>query len=228
MRDLSGKHVVVTGGTGFLGTAVVGALLARGAEVHIPAWAPREVARSPHWDDEHVHGSVGVDLTDEDAAHAWFSALPPLWASVQVAGGFAMGPIAETSKAELMKQLQLNTVTCFLACKGAVERIRAAGGGGRLVNVTAGPGLAPAPNMVAYAAAKSGVTAITRSLAEELRADKIFVNAIVPGVMDTPANRAAMPDADRSGWSALPDVAATVAWLASPGNTTTTGSFIHV
>lgn len=228
MQDFSGKHVAVTGGVGFLGTAVVGALLERGAVVHVPVFVQRQLDRSPHREHERFFAGLGVDLRDPTAAAQWYGSLPPLWAGVQIAGGFAMGAIEETTGEVMLEQFSLNTMTCFLSCKGAVERIRAAGQGGRLVNVTARPGQEPGPNMVAYSAAKAGVSAITRSLAEELRSDKILVNAIVPGIMDTPTNRSAMPAADRSAWSSLAAVAETVCWLSSARNQTTTGSFVSV
>ncbi len=231
-KSMSGLDVVVTGGTGALGGAVVSALLNRGATVHIPGFRAADADRFPLATHDRVHIVGGVDLSNEEQARAFFESRPPLWASVNVAGGFMMAPIADTTAAAFRAQLERNTVSCFLSCQGAVERIRARikshGPGGRIVNVAAGPGVRPVGGMVAYSAAKSGVVAITLSLAEELAAEAIRVNAIVPGVMDTPANRAAMPDADRSTWSSLDDVAGTVAWLASPANTTASGALLPV
>src|ERR1041384_8010128 len=106
---MQGRHVVVTGGKGALGGAVVALLEARGAIVHVPDIAT-------------------VDLSREDAATAYYAGLPPLWASIQLAGGFAAAPIAETSLAVFEGQWRINTVTCFLACREAVRAIRRAGG----------------------------------------------------------------------------------------------------
>jgi NAD(P)-dependent dehydrogenase (short-subunit alcohol dehydrogenase family) len=207
---MQGRHVVVTGGNGALGGAVVALLEARGAIVHVPDIAT-------------------VDLSNEAAAIAYYTALPPLWASVQLAGGFAMAPIVETSLADFERQWRINAVTCFLSCREAVAAIRKAGGaGGRIVNVASRPVLVPAPRMTAYAAAKASVAAITQALAAELVAERILVNAVVPSVIDTPANRAAMPDADHAAWPKPTELAETIVYLASPQNTLTSGALVPV
>jgi NAD(P)-dependent dehydrogenase (short-subunit alcohol dehydrogenase family) len=206
---MQGRHVVVTGGKGALGGAVVAWLEARGAVVHVPDIAT-------------------VDLSDEAQTVAYYAALPPLWASIQLAGGFAMAKITQTSLADFEKQWRINTVTCFLACREAVRSIRGTRGGGRLVNVAARPVVLPAADMTAYAAAKSGVAAITQSLAAELASDRILVNAVLPSIIDTPANRAAMPAADHAAWPRPAELAETIGFLASPHNTLTSGSLVPV
>jgi NAD(P)-dependent dehydrogenase (short-subunit alcohol dehydrogenase family) len=206
---MQGRHVVVTGGKGALGGAVVALLEARGAIVHIPDIAT-------------------VDLSHEPAATGYYAALPPLWASIQLAGGFAMAPITDTSLADFERQWRTNAVTCFLACREAVRSIRRTGNGGRIVNVAARPVLVPAPRMTAYTAAKASVAAITQGLAAELVAEQILVNAIVPSVIDTPANRAAMPDADHAAWPRPAELAEAIAYLASPQNTLTSGALVPV
>jgi NAD(P)-dependent dehydrogenase (short-subunit alcohol dehydrogenase family) len=205
---VEGRHVVVTGGKGALGGAVVAWLEARGAIVHIPDIAT-------------------VDLSDEAAAVAYYAALPPLWASIQLAGGFAMAPFVDTSFADLEKQWKLNTVTCFLACREAVRSIRKAGGG-RIVNVAARPVVVPTPGMTAYVASKAGVAAITQALAVELVKDGILVNAVLPSIIDTPANRASMPSADHAAWPRPAELAEAIGFLASPENTLTSGSLVPV
>jgi NAD(P)-dependent dehydrogenase (short-subunit alcohol dehydrogenase family) len=206
VSSFDGRHVVVTGGAGALGEAVVGLLGARGATCH----APRR--------DE-------LDLTSEAAVERYYAGLPPLWASIHLAGGFAMAPLAATSLADLRGMHELNAVTCFLACREAAKAMR---GGGRLVNVAARPALVPAAGMIAYAASKAAVAALTVHLAEELRPAGVLVNAVVPSIMDTPANRKAMPDADFTKWPKTGEVAATIAWLASPENTLTSGALVPV
>jgi NAD(P)-dependent dehydrogenase (short-subunit alcohol dehydrogenase family) len=205
---MQGRHVVVTGGKGALGGAVVAWFEARGAEVHVPDIAT-------------------VDLSSEAAAAAYYAGLPPLWASVQLAGGFAMAPIAETSLAEFERMWRMNTVTCFLACREAVRSIRRAGGG-RIVNVAARPVVAPAPGMTAYVASKAGVAAITQALAAELAGDRILVNAVLPSIIDTPANRAAMPNADHAAWPTPAQLAQAIGFLASPDNALTSGALVPV
>jgi NAD(P)-dependent dehydrogenase (short-subunit alcohol dehydrogenase family) len=202
---MQGQHVVVTGGNGALGGAVVALLQERGAIVHVPDIAT-------------------VDLTREAAAVAYYASLPPLWASIQLAGGFAMAPIADTTLAAFEQQFQINAVTCFLACREAVRSIRKTGAGGRLVNVGARPVVVPTAGMAAYAAAKAAVVAMTQSLAAELVADRILVNAVLPSVIDTPANRASMPKADHAAWPRPAELAQTIAFLASPENTLTSGA----
>lgn len=200
---------MVTGGNGALGHAVVTWLKARGATVHVPDIST-------------------VDLTSEAAATAYYASLPPLWASIQLAGGFAMAAVADTTLADFEKQWRINTVTCFLACREAVKSIRKAGAGGRIVNVAARPVLAPTGHMVAYATAKAGVAAITQSLAAELVGDQILVNAVLPSLIDTPANRAAMPTADHAAWPKPAELAEAIGFLASPANALTSGALVPV
>jgi len=206
---MQGRHVVVTGGKGALGGAVVALLESRGAIVHVPDIAT-------------------VDLSNEAQATAYYAALPPLWASIQLAGGFALAPLADTSLADFEKQWRMNTVTCFLACREAVRSIRKAGGGGRIVNVAARPVLVPASNMTAYATSKAGVAALTQTLAVELLPENILVNAVLPSLMDTPANRAAMPTADHAAWPKPAEVAEAIGFLASPQNALTSGTLVPV
>jgi NAD(P)-dependent dehydrogenase (short-subunit alcohol dehydrogenase family) len=205
MKD---RHVVVTGATGALGGAVADLLRARGAIVHAPS----------------------VRLDDEAATIAFFAGLPPLWASIHTVGGFAMTAIAETSLAAFEAQWKVNAVTCFLSCREAVKAIRraGAGAGGRIVNVAARPVLEPVGGMTAYVASKAAVASITRTLAAELTAERILVNAVVPSLFDTPANRAAMPNADHAAWPKPAEIAEAVAHLASPANALTSGALVPV
>src|SRR6202008_2855264 len=130
----------------------------------------------------------GVDLTDEGAVAAFFGGLPPLAASVHAAGGFAAARITDTSVADLERQLQVNLLTTFLCCREAVRAMRGTGGG-RIVNVGSRASEVPAGGAVAYTVSKAAVAALTRSLAEEVRGDGIQVNAVLPSIIDTPANR---------------------------------------
>src|SRR5262250_2274319 len=117
MVDFAGSHVVVTGGTGALGRAVVAALRAGGAVCHVPNLVAAELADFPS--DPLVHVVRNVDLGDEPAVHRFYAGLPPLWASVHLAGGFAMAPVAETSAADFMAQFRLNALTAFLCTAAA-------------------------------------------------------------------------------------------------------------
>ncbi len=232
-REFDGLGVVVTGGSGALGTAVVSRLLESGARVAVPVFKSEELKRFPHTRHERVRCVEGVDLTDEasverfyDQAAAWGGG--SLWASIQIAGGFAMGPAAGIGKAEFVEMMQMNALTCFLCCREAVKRMR--GQGGRIVNVAARPGVIPelGAGMVPYTASKAAVAAITQSLAAEVAGEGILVNAVVPSIMDTPANRQAMPKADHAKWPKVEEVAATICFLASPHNAATRGALVPV
>jgi NAD(P)-dependent dehydrogenase (short-subunit alcohol dehydrogenase family) len=219
--DLSGRHVVITGGRGGLGGAVVEAFLAAGATCHLPE---RSGSPSPK---ANVLVIPGVDLTNEDAVRALYAGLPPLWASIHLAGGYAGKPFVDTSLADLRGQLDINLATAFLCCREAARRMTT---GGRIVNVTSRAALVPASasGSLAYAASKAAVVSLTQGLAEELRPHKILVNAVAPSTMDTPANRAAMPKADHSHWTRPAEVAQAILWLASPDNTATSGAVLPV
>ena len=111
----SGRHVVITGGTGALGSAVVEALLNADAHCHVPYIHEREAERFPHKQNERVTLYPGVELTDEAAVTKLYAGISPLWASIHLAGGFAMKPLAEASKADVMGQIETNLVSAFCA-----------------------------------------------------------------------------------------------------------------
>jgi NAD(P)-dependent dehydrogenase (short-subunit alcohol dehydrogenase family) len=230
MVAFSGAHVVVTGGTGALGSAVVGRLRQAGAVCHVTNLVASELDRFPHKSDPGVHVTTGVELSDEAAVAAFYGSLPSLWASIHIAGGFAMAPVAETSGADFEAQLRTNALSCFLCSRAAVGAIRAGGKGGRIVNVAARPGIEPrlGAGMVAYAASKGAVATLTQALGEELASEEIWVNAVAPSILDTPANRAAMPDAPHQRWVAPDAIAELIVFLASPDNRVTRGAVVPV
>lgn len=229
MGDFSGVHVVVTGGTGALGAAVTAVLVDRGAICHIPVFHGRELDRFAYKTHERVRLYENVNLEDEQAVAALYQSVGPLWASIHLVGGFAMSPLTETSLDQFRRMMDLNATSCFLCCREAVRHMRSgAAAGGRIVNVAARPVLVPSPAMVAYSAAKSAVAAMTLALAEELKDERIWVNAVVPSLIDTPMNRTAMPGADFDAWAKTGEVAETIAFLASPANQATRGALIPV
>jgi NAD(P)-dependent dehydrogenase (short-subunit alcohol dehydrogenase family) len=226
--DYSGREVVVTGATGELGEAVARLLLAEGATVHLPARNPESARALYAGDGDRVRVARVDDLGDEAGVAAFYGALPPLWASIHCAGGFAMSRTENTPLADLRRMLDTNAVSAFLCCREAVRAMK--GGGGRIVNVAAQPGVEPrrGAGMVSYAASKAAVAAITLALAEEVAKDGIWVNAVVPSIMDTKANRRAMPEAQHARWPKLDEVAATIAFLASPENKVTRAGLVPV
>jgi NAD(P)-dependent dehydrogenase (short-subunit alcohol dehydrogenase family) len=222
--ELPGRHVVVTGGTGALGRAVVEAFVEAGAVCHVPHRGAAPADLAPH---ERLHLVGGVELADEARVARFYADLPSVWASVQVAGGFAAAPLLATSLADLRAQLDQNLVSAFLCCREAARRMGAAGGG-RLVNVASSAAVDIEGGKVAYTIAKAGVIALTRALAAELAPVGVLVNAVVPSTIDTPANRAAMLHADPARWSKPGDIARAIAWLAGPDNRGTTGAIVPV
>ena len=232
MWDFADRHVVVTGGTGALGRCVTEGLLDAGAVCHVPARSSRpEAARH-----ERLHITGGIDLLDEESVRGFYAGLPSVWASIHCAGGFAMGPVEETSARDLTAMVEANLRTTFLCCREAVRRMRAAASAegrrvaGRIVNVASQQALDPrrGARMSAYTASKAAVAGLTVALAEEVAQEGIWVNAVAPSILDTEANRRAMPDADFSRWPKLDEVAATMLFLASPANQASQGAVVPV
>ena len=230
--DFRDRQVVITGGTGALGTAVVEALIGAGAICHVPCFNEAEAQRFALRDRPQVKLVVTGNLADEAAIERLYQSIGPLWASIHLAGGFAAGPLRDATVAVIRQQIDMNLMTCLLCCRAAVGAMTGnkTAGGGRIVNVAARPALEwrSGAGMVAYAASKAAVAALTAALAEEVAKDGILVNAVAPSIMDTPANRAAMPKADYDLWPKVAEVAATITFLASPENRVTRGGIVPV
>ena len=228
--DYRDRHVVVTGGTGALGIAVVSALVKAGATCHVPYVVAAEAERFALRGHRQVVLASVTDLADEAAVEALYGRVPQLWASIHLAGGFAMAPVADTTKSGLMQQVEMNFITAFLCCRAAVNAMTKSGAGGRIVNVAARPALEwrLGAGTAAYTASKAAVAALTVALAEEVAKDGILVNAVAPSIMDTRANRDAMPKADHAAWPKVEEVAATILFLASPDNKVTRGAVVPV
>ncbi len=226
--DFRDRHVVITGGAGALGTALVEALVGAGAICHVPCFDEAEAQRFRLREHRQVKLTVIGNLAEEKNVAALYGGIAPLWASIHLAGGFAAGPLGEMSLATLRQQIDMNLVSCLLCCRAAVNAM--AGSSGRIVNVAARAALEwrTGAGMAAYTASKAAVAALTAALAEEVAKDGILVNAVAPSIMDTPANRKAMPKADYDLWPKVEEVAATILFLASPGNRVTRGGIVPV
>jgi NAD(P)-dependent dehydrogenase (short-subunit alcohol dehydrogenase family) len=224
------RHVVVTGGAGALGIAVVAALLDAGATCHVPTHSDTEAQQFPFRDHDRIRLVANCDLTDDAAVARLYADVPKLWASIHLAGGFFFGAIGDTSPADLKRQFDINFLTSFLCCRAAVGAMMGSTDGGRIVNVAARSALEPrlAARMTAYGASKAAVAALTAALAEEVVSAGILVNAVAPSTLDTPANRNSMPDADFTQWPKVEEVAATILYLASPNNHVTRGAVVPV
>jgi NAD(P)-dependent dehydrogenase (short-subunit alcohol dehydrogenase family) len=224
------RHVVVTGGTGALGTAVVSALLEAGAVCHVPYRSDSEAKRFPYAENKKVSLVAVRDLADEAAVTAFYGDYDQLWASIHIAGGFAPSPIAKSDAALLMGELMTNLVSAYLCSRAAIAAFRRAGSGGRIVNVAARQALEPrlGANATAYSVAKAGVATLTIALGEEVAKDGILVNAVAPSILDTRANRESMPKADFDEWPKTQEVAALITFLASPDNKVVRGAVVPV
>ncbi|MDR8392910.1 SDR family NAD(P)-dependent oxidoreductase [Aliifodinibius sp. S!AR15-10] len=233
--DLEDRHVIVTGGAGGLGSAVVELLLDNGAKCSVPCFNEDELQAFEHKDHPNVFTHTPVDLTREGQSQSFYEAAVEahgdLWASIHIVGGFGMGSIEDTPLADFNKQFQLNTVTCYNSCRSAINWMRESDyTGGRIVNIASRPGIEPrqGKGMTAYTVAKAGVAALTEGLAAEVVGDDILVNAIAPSIIDTTANRDAMPDANYGKWPKPAQLASQIAYLVSPENEVTRGGIVPV
>jgi NAD(P)-dependent dehydrogenase (short-subunit alcohol dehydrogenase family) len=203
-------------------------LIKAGARCRVPYILDAEATQFPLRDDKRIELIKVTDLAEEPEVEKLYDGVAGLWASIHIAGGFAMGKVADTNEAGLSAQIDMNLTSCFLCCRAAV--LAMGKNGGRIVNVTARPALEPrlGAGMAAYTIAKAGVAALTAALAEEVAKDGILVNAVAPSIMDTAANRKAMPTADHDAWPKVAEVAATILFLASPENKVTRGAIVPV
>jgi NAD(P)-dependent dehydrogenase (short-subunit alcohol dehydrogenase family) len=222
---MNGKVMVVTGASGALGKVVVTTALAKGARV---ARLDHATTQAPATNEQIELG--GVDLTDAaqtkraiDAAASHFGRLDAL---VNVAGAFAFETIAEGDPKTWQRMYAINVLTALNASRSAIPHL-AASGSGRIVNVGAMGALQAGSGMGAYGAAKAGVHRLTEALAAEWKG-KITVNAVLPSIIDTAANRASLPDADFTKWVTTEELANVILFLASDQASGVTGALIPV
>ena len=222
-----GRTAVITGAAGALGRAVVRRFRDLGAHV-----AAIDLSAEALSDIADADTTRACDLTDEDAVRGAFAAIHKDRGRIDVlaniAGGFAMGPrVEETTAADWRAMLEINAVTAWLACKHALPFMRAAGFG-RIVNIGARAARRPGAKMAPYCVSKSAVVTLTEVLALECAGSGITANCVLPGTIDTPRNRADMPDADHSRWVPPEELAVAIAQLADPANRAVNGAVVPV
>ena len=218
-------RIIVTGGLGALGSAVVAKFCAVGARVAVVDRSRTSEAPAS----DNVFHLLDVDLTDEGAAARTVelacARLGGLDVLVNVAGGFAWETIGDGSPSTWERLHSLNVLTCLNSCRAAISQLNA---GGRIINVGAAAAAKAARGMGAYAAAKSGVARLTEALAEELCERGINVNAVLPGIIDTPQNRADMPEIDPRLWTSPAAIADVIHFLASREARAISGALVPV
>jgi NAD(P)-dependent dehydrogenase (short-subunit alcohol dehydrogenase family) len=216
--------VLVAGGTGALGAAVVRELVAAEYKV-VATWiVPKERERLEALPVELVE----ADLFDPGAAASAVAAVDDLEAVVDLVGGFASGPrVHETDPGEFARLITLNLTPAFMLARAAMPRMIERGGGA-FVGVSARPALRPFAGAAGYITGKAAVLAFIQALDVEYRDDGIRCNAILPSVIDTPANRESQPDADWSKWVPPEEIAKVVRFLVSEDSGPTSGAAIPV
>ena len=219
---------VVTGASGVLGSAVAQAAAEQGARLALIDFA-KDPPAAPSGPEVFFQG--GVDLTDANSASAAIDAAADRFggidALINVAGGFKWEAHEGGGWETWHSLFLMNVQTAANASRAAIPHLKRSAAG-RIVNVGANAALKAALGMGAYAASKAGVHALTQSLAEELKGDGVTVNAVLPSIIDTPANRADMPKADVSAWVAPADLAAVMLFLASEAAGAVTGALLPV
>jgi NAD(P)-dependent dehydrogenase (short-subunit alcohol dehydrogenase family) len=227
---------LITGGTGTIGSAVASRFLSDGYGVAVTYRAAEEweSLRAAHAEAAKNGRLVGVqaDVTHHDsmqaAARSAADALGGLRVLAHVAGGYAGGtPVEQLTEAMVRGMLELNLVSAFWAAKHAIPFVKASGSG-RLLFVSSRGAVATPPGAAPYAAAKLGLHALVTTLAEELKDTGATANGILPSMVDTPQNRAAMPRADSSKWVRPEQVAALLAFLGSEASAAVTGALIPI
>jgi NAD(P)-dependent dehydrogenase (short-subunit alcohol dehydrogenase family) len=220
------SSVVVSGGTGGLGTAVTSTLLAAGWHVVVPYVDERELERVERHPQLEL---IAADLFDPAAAAAVVAAAGGRrGARGHQGGGFAAGGrVHETPVEDFERQFRLNLRPTYLLCHAALPAMLAAGGGS-IVCVSSRAAIRPFSGAAGYISSKAAVLAFVDALAAEYTNDGIRANAILPSVIDTPANRASQPDADHSRWVTPAQIADVIAFLCAKESAATSGAHIPV
>jgi NAD(P)-dependent dehydrogenase (short-subunit alcohol dehydrogenase family) len=231
MTDLSARVVLVTGAAGALGQAVAAAYAEAGARLALVDIAGERL-RELYGEDTEDRRLYAADITDAQAVAALVGQVVDQFGGLQVlaniAGGFAMGPpVQDTDTATWDRMMDLNARSVFNLCRAAIPHMLD-GGWGRVVNVSARAVERGKGRMGPYCASKAAVLTLTESVAAENWHTPVNVNCILPGTIDTPQNRADMPDADHAKWVAPADLAAVVLFLSSEAARAVNGAAVPV
>ncbi len=220
------RSIIVTGGFGVLGSAVAAAFAAAGDKVARIDFAP--IPRAP------LAGALdlgGVDLTDAAATGAALAKVAGAHGGIDVlvniAGGFVWETLEDGSLESWAKMHGMNLISAVTITKLALPELKKSAAG-RIVNIGAGGAVKAGMGFAPYAASKAGVHKLTEALAEELAGTSVTVNAILPSIIDTPTNRADMPDADFSQWVSPAAIADVIGFLASDAGRAVTGALVPV
>lgn len=231
---MAGKVALITGGTGALGRAVTTAFVEAGATVAVTYIVDREVpecqaclgprANAPLF----LKADLTVEAQVRELVQTVVERLGRIDILLNLVGGFVGDlPVAELPEATWDQMITVNLKSAFLCCKHVVA-VMQRGGGGRIINVSSRAAIKVFPGISAYAAAKAGLLAFTETLASEVLKDGITVNAILPSVIDTPANRKAMPGVDYSAWVKPEVIARVLLFLCSDASREISGAAIPV
>jgi len=228
----TGKVIMVTGAAGNVGSALAGVLASRGARIAAVDTAKDRLDAVTAGLPGSGHLALAdYDLTDPIAVNSLIATVRKTCGRLDgvgtTVGGFAMAKLADAGSEQWDAMFNVNVKTTWNIYRAAVPAIREAGGGA-LVGIGSVAGLKGSGEMAAYSATKSAVMRLTESLADELRPDRIRVNVVLPSTIDTPQNRAAMPEADRSRWVKPSEVAEVMTFLLSDRASGVTGALLQV
>lgn len=214
---MKNRHLILTGGTGALGTSVTRLALSSGAQIMIPYHSLEEVERFHQSMKEAEIKTVNFvfsDLRDESSVRELFGKQERVDVLIHLVGGFAMGETDQFALEDWNRQMMLNLTTTFLVCKYSLRKMKE-NNYGRIVTVASRTAVEPAGQMAAYSASKAGVLVFTQSIAQETKGSNITANTVLPGVIDTPANRKTMGDKDVEKWVKPESLAEIICFLAS-------------
>ncbi|MCJ2544336.1 3-oxoacyl-ACP reductase FabG [Thermostichus vulcanus] len=227
---MQGKQILLTGGTGGLGLGVTPVVLATGAELTLPYRKEKDLLALretlPANALERIR-FVQVDLLDETAIAQMIDSMRRVDGLIHLVGGFAMGPTHEYRLEDWRKDFDLNLTTTFLVCKHSLRKMWQQGYG-RIVTVGSRGAVEPGPQLAAYCASKAGVVALTRSIAAETKGTDITANVVLPSIIDTPANRAAMGSEQAELWVKPESLGQVLAFLVSEAARDLRGAVIPV